>query len=232
MSSCKTIVNDALALLNLGNGILPVEPRHQARAFSELVNLLNALRGDNVFLVRSIPANINADLKEPLWATRGLCDMLARAVAPFLQATVPATLSDEGERILRNTARQPISCAFPDTLPRGAGNSWYGTYSAWSWTFYNGFDWSDFGYYGNANPGESDTYYADFDGDAVLRGTTVASVVWSVEGGSVAISNQSLSSNLASAQFKFQSSGRQKIRARATYANGQIHDFLFSIEVT
>jgi hypothetical protein len=231
MTTCKTITNDALTLLNLNNGILPVDPRHQERAFTTLVDLLKALRGDNVFLVRQIPANVNADLREQPWATKGLKEMVAREVAPFLQAKIPPTLGDEGERILRNAARQPIGCSLPDTLPRGSGNAWYGTYSAWCWTFYSGFDWSDFGYYGQVNRGESDTYYADFDGDAVLRGTSVATVAWSVEGGSVAISNQALSANLASAQLQFTTSGTQKVRARATYANGQVQDFLFSIEV-
>lgn len=231
MTICKIITNDALALLNLNNGILPVDPRHQERAFSQLVSLLNMLRGDNVFLVRRIPPNINAELYEPPWATDGLTEMLCRAIAPYLQAAVPASLGDEAERVLRNAARQPISCALPDTLPRGSGNSWYGVTNTWAWTFYNGFDWSTFDYYGKVNPGESGTYYADFDGDAVLRDTTVSSIEWTSVGSAVAISNQSLSGNFGQAQFAFSSSGLQKVKARALYANGQYQDFLFQIEV-
>lgn len=229
MTTCTVIVNDALALLNLNNGILPVKPAHQARAFSTLVDMLKTLRGDGIYLTRQFPASISADLREESWATQGLKEMLANAVAPYLQRPVPGF--EDGERVLRNRGRQPIGCAFPETLPMGSGNTGYCS-TSWPYTFYSGFDGIEYDVYDNAFSGEVKTFYADFDYDATIRSTTVSSVAWSSIGGAaIGISGQSLSSNLASAVLTFGGSGSGKIKAKATYANGGVKDFLFSIEV-
>lgn len=228
MSTGTVIVNDALRYLNLNNGILPVDPRNQATAFAVLVDLLKLLRGDGLYVVRQFPAAINAELREPSWSTPGLKEMLAKMAAPYLRTAVPDSLGSEGERVLRTRARPPISCSMPDTLPMGSGN-----YDTWWPEWFLGPDELTYEYYAAANRGESATFYADFDFDAVNKGTTVSSVVWSVISGSiVGISNQSLSDNIASAQLSFTEAGNTTVRARATYANGQTHDFLIKVSVS
>lgn len=229
MTTATVIVNDALKLLNLNSGILPVKPRNQDTAFRVLVDMLKAGLGDNVRLLRQMPASIAADLHEPHWATKGLKEMLAREAAPYLQAEVPANLGAGGERILRNNARQPIACSLPDSLPVGSGNQ---QFVLGGLHYFGGPSELIFDAHSTVNLGESATYFADFDLDASNRTTTVSSVAWSVVSGvSVSISSQSLSSNLASAVLAFGNDGSAVVRARATYANGQIKDFNFNIGV-
>ncbi len=231
MTVATTIVNSALRLLNLNNGILPVDPAHQVVAFECLVDMLHALRGDDLYVVRQFPATITADLKEQSWATAGLKEMLAKYSAPYLQSMVPDNIGSEGERILRNRARPPIACALPDTLPTGSGNTGHSSF-AWPYRFFSGDDGVEYSFSGSVNKGESGTYYADFDYDATLRATTVASVVWSnLKSATAAISGAALSGNLASATLAFGTQGDIAVRARATYANAQIKDYLFDIGV-
>lgn len=231
MTSATTIVNDALALLNLNSNILNADPAHQERGFNQLVSLLHRLRGDGMRIVRQFPAAITADLKEPSWATDGLRFELAASIAPFLRGTVSDGFADiraEAMRVLANNARPPISCQLPDNLPVGAGN-----YDRLIETFFQPELDVEYEIYASVFAGESGSYYADFDYDADTRGTTVSSVAWSNQGtASASISGASVTGNVASAVLAFPTTGSVLVRARATYVNGQIHDYTFRIEVT
>ena len=231
MTTGTVIVNDALSLINLNSDVLPAKPAHQQRGFKALVDMLKRMRGDGQRVVRQLPSAIGTDLHEPSWATEGLKFSLAMALAPYLRQTLTNEQMLYGEKAiktLRNRASPPIACAMPDTLPRGSGN-----YEECYETFFNGRLVVDYDVYAEGFVGESATFYADFDYDADNRGTSVSSVAWTNLGSTDAtISSTSLSGNVASAQLSFTSEGSVIVRARATYANAQIKDFLFNVEVT
>ena len=230
MTTATVIVNDALALLNLYSDVLPADPAHQQRGFTSLVSMLHRMRGDGMLVVNQMPASILSDLKEPSWATDGLKFELASAVAPFLRAALTQEQEmyrQKAMQTLMNNAAPPVACSLPATLPRGSGNWEYQDDS-----FYSGAVSFEYDIYDQRFKGESSTYYADFDYDATVRGTTVSSVAWSNQGSvSATISGASVSSNLATAVLAFPTAGTVIVRARATYANSEIKDFTFRIEV-
>ena len=231
MTVAATIVNDALAILNLYSDVLPADPAHQQRGFTTLVGMLHRMRGDGMRIVNQIPPTTLSDLKEPSWATDGLRFELAKALAPFLRATM--TMEAEAARVvaantLMRKAAPPIACSLPGTLPKGGGN--------WNWEserFYAEVLDADYDIYGHQYVNESATFYADFDYDADSRSTTVSSVTWSNQGGvSATISGSALSGNLASSVLTFPTIGSVLVLAKATYANAQVKNYLFRIEVT
>lgn len=233
MSTAKTIVDDALRLCNENSSVLTVEPEMQQQGFARLVDWLNLQRGDGLYLTPQIPATINSELREMSWAKQGIIFDLAFNLAPFIQtkefSQMFFTVRENSLTTLYINAKQPTDQQYPETLPIGGGNEWY---NSWSFRFYGENDLAEYQVYETQNKGESALYVADFDADAVKRNTTVSSIVWeSLENFSVDITNEALVNNIAQAQLTFNGAGTATFRARATYANTEIQDFLFQVLV-
>ena len=80
--------------------------------------------------------------------------------------------------------------------------------------------------------GESFTYTIDWSVSASRLGTSVSSVVWSVDEGSATITNEALGSNVASALVTTSSVGCVLIKVTATLGDGQIDIHYFKIKVS
>ena len=78
---------------------------------------------------------------------------------------------------------------------------------------------------------EAQNYTVDWSVRASKLSTTVSSVVWSVENGSAAISNEALASNSASATVTTNSTECSLIKLKATLADGQIDVHYFKVRV-
>ena len=78
---------------------------------------------------------------------------------------------------------------------------------------------------------ESIVYEVDWSVRVGKIGTTVSSVIWSVDSGSATISNEALSSNSATAQITTDSSDSSLIKVKATFADTQIDVHFFSVKV-
>lgn len=234
MTTATKIVNDSLKLCNEFSGILPVDPKIQQQGFERLVDMLNTMRGDHLYVTPQIPAAIGDDLKEFSWAKKGLTYRLAEEVAPYIQVTgfVPTfpKMAKESWRTLYLNAKPSTNQSLPDTLPIGGGNEYW---NSWVSRFYSENDNAKYEHYEIVHKGTNNLYIADFDPDASRNSTTVTSVVWSqLDSSTVTITNESLSSNTAQAFIAFPDTGIQKVKARATYADGAINDFNFQFQVT
>ena len=235
MTTAKILVNSSLKLCNEFSSLLAVDPAMQAEGFQQLVDMLETMRGNGLYVTPQIPASINDDLKEYPWAKRGLVFNLAEAVAPFIQTRdfVPAFFKQQ--KMANNTlyvnAKPPTNQRLPENMPVGSGNS---DWCWWSRQFYDQHDNTKFNYVESPNKGEAFLYVADFDSNAVKSGTTVSSVVWTVEQGTATISGTSTTLNTSTSLVTFTTEGVIKIKARATYANAEIRDFdfLFNVNVT
>ncbi len=80
--------------------------------------------------------------------------------------------------------------------------------------------------------GEAWTYTIDWTVTAGRLGTSVSSVVWSVDSGSATISGEALASNVASALITTSQSGCAMIKVVATLADGQIDIHYFKVQVS
>ena len=78
---------------------------------------------------------------------------------------------------------------------------------------------------------ESTVYEVDWSVRVGKIGTTVSSVIWSVDSGSATISNEALASNSATAQITTDSSDSSLIKVKATFADSQIDVHFFSVKV-
>ena len=233
MSTAQSIVNDSLRLLNQLSNINDVDPYMQQQGFYRLVDYLNAQREEDIYLTPQIPASINQELSEKPWAKMGITYDLAFYLAPYIQVKeYPSNFFDVRTRLsseLYVNAKPPTEQQYPETLPIGGGNEWY---ENWSYRFYSFNDRTRYDIYEEQNINEAAFYVADFDADAVKRGTTVSSVVWEVtELYTTTISEETLSGNVAMALVTFGGGGVTTFRARATYANGEIQDFNFQVRV-
>jgi len=80
--------------------------------------------------------------------------------------------------------------------------------------------------------GESFTYTIDWSVSASQLGTSVSSVVWSVDDGSATIANEAIGSNVASALITTGATGCALIKVTATLGDGQIDIHYFKIKVS
>jgi len=78
---------------------------------------------------------------------------------------------------------------------------------------------------------ESIAYDVDWSVRVGRAGTAVSSVEWSVDSGSATISNESLSSDVATAQVTTNSSGCSVIKVKATFSDTQIDIHFFTVKV-
>jgi len=78
---------------------------------------------------------------------------------------------------------------------------------------------------------ESIVYDIDWNVRVGKIGTTVSSVTWTTDSGNATISGESLTGNVASAQVTTNSSGCSVIKAKATFADGQIDVHFFTVKV-
>jgi hypothetical protein len=114
-------------------------------------------------------------------------------------------------------------------LPVGGGNE---TSSTWAYRFYSEEDNAKYEIFDCVNVGEIQFFYADFDADATLKGTTVSTVDWEVlDNSGTGITNESLTGNVAKALLNFTAEGTTTFKATATYANTEVKDFLFKVQV-
>ena len=232
MSTAQTIINNALRLLNLNSLVKGVDPYHQQIAFQVLVDWLATERGKRIYITPQIPASVNSDLKEKPYAKKAIEYAVAYdLIAPLQVRTPPLNIVEikrDSYATLYVNAKPRTSMQLPDTLPLGSGNQRY----SFSFNYYADNDSTIYDIYDSVNVGDASIFYADFDAGATLKSTTVSSVEWTIlENSGVTISNESLSSNLASAQFTFTGSGSQKVKALATYASGEKKTFMFSFQV-
>lgn len=72
------------------------------------------------------------------------------------------------------------------------------------------------------NKGESVEYRLDFSRLMTERGTSVSSVAWESLNGQASIANESLSSDIATADITTSQSGMAQVKATATLADGNI----------
>lgn len=226
-------MNQALELLNLNNGFKPVDPRHQQVGFRVLVDLLIKMRGDEIFVTNQIPASISQEINEKPLAKLGLTYELAYYIsAPLQIREFPPTFNElrkDACETLYINLRPSTEQQYPETLPIGGGNQ---TSNDFAFRFYGQQDLAEYQIYDTVNWKESAFYYADFDSDATLKGTTVSSVEWEVlDGAATQISNESLTNNVASALVTFNEEGTVTYKATATYATGEVKDFLFQVRV-
>ncbi len=232
MSTAQTIINEALQILNLNNGLLPVDPRHQQVAYQKLVDILILWRGEGRYITPQIPASPTQDIREKPWAKLGLVYETAfYTAAPLQVLDFPPTAGIAREMALKTlyvNARPDSSTQYPDILPIGGGNEfeWSNSYQ-----FYGQQDNINYDIYDTANQGEALIFYADFDADAVMRNTSVSSVVWEALDSGVVISNQSITANVANALVTFSDAGTSRFKATATYASGEIKEFNFKVTV-
>lgn len=234
MTIAKNLVGDALRLLNESSNVLSVDPYLEQQGFTHLVAILLEHRGYRRYIVPQVPSSVNADLKELFWATEALKFELAERLAPYIQVDV---FSPSFMMAKRNTQNQllikaspPVVSQYPETLPIGSGNEWW--QGSYTYKFYGENDNRYYDVVDRRNIGEGIIYYADFDGDAVMRGTSVSSVEWNIgDGASIAISGESTTDNVSQALIDFIESGTAIFTATATYASGEIKDFLFKVGV-
>lgn len=233
MSTADTIVNEALEILNLNNGLLPADPRHQQVAFRVLNDLLIKYRADGIYATPRIPSTITQELNESPSAKTGLVyDVAFYSSIPLQIRELPINfdrIRNDSMRVFYVKLRPPTKQQYPETLPIGGGNEHSDTFS---YRFYSQQDNADYQIYDRVNLNESQFFYADFDQDAVLKDTSVSSVLWEVlDNSGTQITNKSLLSNVAKALITFQGVGVTTFKSTATYASGEIKDFLFNVQV-
>ena len=217
---------------NEASSILSTDPDMQKECFISLLDLLQRLRGDELYITAQLPISVNDDVQEFSWAKSYIEYELAVQFAPFIQNSDLSPIFFRNLKQSLNTVlanAQPIPHQqYPETLPIGSGNEWYGT---WNYRFYANHDNVNYDFQSQRNKGEKEFFVADFDSDAVKKGTSVSSVEWRSISSSVLISSESLAINVARALIDFNKSGFAKFKAVATYANGGVHEFNFLIEV-
>ena len=78
--------------------------------------------------------------------------------------------------------------------------------------------------------GESTTYTIDWSVKVGKLSTSVSSAVWAVDSGNATITNDALSSNIASATITTGSEGCSSIKVTATFGDGQIDIHYFKVK--
>ena len=230
MTTAANLINDALQWINVSSGIMPAEPDQQSRSFKLLQRMYEILPAQNVYLQLQRPASVSADLREPSYATEALVHILGKMAAPYFQAQL-GPLHEEAYQdsisMLRRKTGRIARPRYPDTLPIGSGN-----YCDADTFFYVDDGPSQLALFDEANVGESRTYTADFNPEAQRRNTTVATVDWSnLADRRATISNQAVVSNIASARLTYGENGPIRVRARCTFANGEVYDWILHVSV-
>lgn len=233
MTTAKKIVEGALRLVNESSNLLDTDPYIQTLGFTVLVEILQEHRAFSRYLVPQIPPNSNADLREPPWATSGLKFEVAERLAPEIQLDVMSSSFMKANEKAQNTilikASPPVVSQYPETLPIGSGNERWGSYT---YKFYGENDTRYYDIIDRRNENEEIVYYADFDGDAVMRNTSVSSVQWDIgDGAAISIDNESTSDNLSQAAIGFIEYGTAIFTATALYTSGEIKIMNFKVSV-
>lgn len=229
MTKAIVLVNDALEMLNVSSGMMPADPGQQQRMFRTLQRMFDVLPARNIYLHMQRPSTVNAELREPGYATELLVPILATMAAPYFQvdpAPIYGLYSDALNVLQRKTGR-PIQTRYVAGLPGGAGNYYDdGIY------FYPGDNQYQFTQYDESKKGEAKLYSVDFSDEATKRNTSVTSVDWANIGEvSATLSGITLAGQVAEAMLDFNRAGNVLVRARATFANGERYDGLIKITV-
>lgn len=233
MTTAATLINDALEYLNVSSGIMGADPGQKQRTFTSLKRLFDVLPTQNIYLQMQRPATVNADLREPLWATEHLVVILARQVAAYFQAEfgfIQTEQYQEAMNQLRRKTGKPVSTSYPSTLPMGAGNR---DYTGYSYFFYPGQNEYQYTLFDDAKVGEIKIYTADFSDEASRRNTTLSAVSWSNVGDEdVGISAPAVSGNISTATITIGSTaGLAVVKARGTFATGEVYDIIIKIQI-
>ena len=232
MTTAATIINDSLEWLGVSSHIMPVSPAQQQRGFTIVERLFDLLPAKNIHLQMQRPASVSADLREPKFSTEPLVHVVADYLKPYfpkhqLSLDKMQQIKDS-YTLLRNKTGKPRRMSYPGGLPRGSGNlNWNTcTYHYPGQTEYQYTLWDE------RKEGENKIYTADFNAEAAMKNTTVSSVAWSNIGSvNGTISNEALSSNIATAQVDFPSAGQVVLKARATFASGEKYDVIIRVSV-
>lgn len=230
MTTAAVLINDALQFINVSSSIMPAEPEEQSRAFSVLKRLYDSLPSQGIYLELRRPATVSADIREPGYSTEALVAILGKTAAPYFQAQLSqeqfSAYEDAMNMLRRKTMKRPRS-SYPGTLPIGSGhyyNSEFFYYTEESNTQTALFD--------QANIGESRVYSADFGAEATRRNTTVSSVAWaSIGAESATVSDVALASSVATARITYDYQGSIIVRARCTFANSEVYDWILKVDV-
>lgn len=232
MTVASTIINDALQWIGVSSSIMPAEPDQQSRTFKALLRLYAILPTQNIYLQMQRPASVNVNLREPEYATECLVHILGKTVAPYFKASLTpdhyAQYSESMNLLRRKTGRRAVA-KYGTDVPIGSGNMQGCDY--WS-HFYSGDNQYQFTLFDEVKMGESKIYPIDFNERASYGNTTLLSVVWSNIGAeSATISEEAVSGNIASARLTYPVDGPVIVRARATFANGDIYDGIIQARV-
>lgn len=229
MTTAATLIDDALQFLNVSSHLMPADPAQQSRAFTVLKRLFDILPSRSIYLEMKRPLTTSIDLQEPGYATELLVPILGYYLLPYFNEELTPTrmeLYKDAVRNLQRKTRRPIRTKPPSTLPRGGGNSDYYSH------YYIGDNQYQYTLYDERKEGEIKIYTADFNSEASRRNTTVSTVGWSNIGAENAtISGEALSANVATATLSFPICGYVVVKARATFASGEIYDAIFKIHV-
>lgn len=233
MTTAAVLIDDALQFIGVSSGIMPAEPDQQQRAFKILQRMYDVLPEKNIYLQLQRPATVAANLREPGYATECLVSILGKMCAPYFQAELTMsheTAYSEAMNLLkRKTGRRPQT-QYPGTLPIGSGNYQYGRSDCWH--FYAEETQFQYVLFDQQNVGESRIYTADITTEATRRGTTVSTVVWANIGDvSPTISNEGLSGSIATARLTFGTPGNAIVRARVTFANSEVYDWILKVQI-
>lgn len=232
MTIASTIINDALQWIGVSSVIMPAEPDQQNRAFKTLQRLYAILPTQNVYLQMQRPASVGVNLREPEYATEALVHILGKTAAPYFQASLTPDhyelYKDSMNLLRRKTGRRAIA-KYGSDVPIGSGNAQ--NYADWA-HYYLGDNQYQFTLFDEAKEGESKLYPLDFNERATYGNTSLSSVVWSNIGAeSATISEEAVSGNIATARLNYPSAGPVIVRARATFANGDIYDGIIQVRV-
>lgn len=221
MTTAATIINQALEYIGVSSVLAPANGNQQSRAFDVLKELFDSLPCDSIYLQMQRPATTSADLREPLYAKGALVKILGYELLPYFRKRAEAIdikMYDEAKTMLQNKTRRPIRTSYDRTVP---GQHYYIGDTKYQYTLYD-----------ERKEGEVKVYTMDFTSEASQRNTTVSSVSWSNIGSvNATISGEALSGSIATATATFTLSGHVTLQARATFANGEIYDGIFNIDV-
>lgn len=233
MTTASTFIDDALQFLGVSSYLVEADPDQQQRCFTTIQRLFYSLPTQSVYLNMRRPSTTATNLREPGWSTEYLVAVIAKNVVPYfpgisLSPEKVDAYSKAMAALKRKTAR-PIVTQYPSLLPIGAGNSMIRK----DWHFYPGDTQYQYTQWDDRNRGEQQIYYVDFEEAATERNTSVSSVVWlNIGAENATISGETLSSNLANATLLFPIAGNVSVRARATFASGEIFDGIVRVGVT
>ena len=133
MSTAKTIVEQALQILNLDTELVPASPKQVNDCFTALKSMLSQFSSNGVQWVVgtaiTIPSIIGDELSNPEDVESALSYSLAKRYAPFGRATMDGDAKTIQMDLYRNmlASYQPlVAQTWPKSLPLGQGNDDYG----------------------------------------------------------------------------------------------------------